>query len=114
MARFFEENFAAVALSGREAILAFIHRGDHVEPDGTPQVNVPESDPAAAVNDPAPDLRNGVQAVADIRPGDLLVSSPTPGHAMRSDDPQLGTVIGKALEALGHGTGTIRALVMMR
>lgn len=49
-----------------------------------------------------------------VRPGDLLTPSPTPGHAMRADDPRPGTVIGKALEGLEGGTGTIRVLVMLR
>jgi hypothetical protein len=49
-----------------------------------------------------------------IHRGDLLVSSPTRGHAMRADDPPAGTVIGKALEAFEGGTGTIRVLVMLR
>lgn len=49
-----------------------------------------------------------------IRPGDLLVSSPTAGHAMRGADPLPGTVIGKALEPLDTGTGAVRMLVMMR
>jgi hypothetical protein len=46
-----------------------------------------------------------------IRPGDLLISSPTPGHAMRADDPAPGAVIGKALAELENGVGVIRALV---
>jgi hypothetical protein len=46
-----------------------------------------------------------------VRPGDLLTASPTSGHAMRADDAPPGTVIGKALEALEAGTGTIRILV---
>jgi hypothetical protein len=49
-----------------------------------------------------------------IHEGDLLVSSPTPGHAMRSENPKQGTVIGKALESLEIGTGTIKVLVMLR
>jgi hypothetical protein len=49
-----------------------------------------------------------------IEPGDLLVSSPTPGHAMRADDPRTGTVIGKALEALETGTGTIAVMVTLQ
>lgn len=49
-----------------------------------------------------------------IRPGDLLVSSPTPGHAMRADDPRIGTVIGKALDALETGTGTIAVMVALQ
>ena len=49
-----------------------------------------------------------------IAVGDLLTTSPTAGHAMRTDDPQPGTVLGKALESLDAGTGTIRVLVMLR
>jgi hypothetical protein len=49
-----------------------------------------------------------------IWPGDLLVTSPTPGHAMRTDAPLPGTMVGKALEPLAEGTGTIRVLVMLR
>jgi hypothetical protein len=47
-----------------------------------------------------------------VYPGDLLVSSPTPGHAMRGSVPSPGTVVGKALEELTAGAGTIRILVM--
>jgi hypothetical protein len=49
-----------------------------------------------------------------VRPGDLLVTSDTPGHAMRDGDPGVGTVLGKALEALDSGTGTIRVLVTLQ
>ncbi len=49
-----------------------------------------------------------------IRPGDLLVTSATPGHAMRDEDPRVGTVLGKALEALDAGTGSIRVLVTLQ
>jgi hypothetical protein len=49
-----------------------------------------------------------------IHPGDLLVSSPTPGHAMRSEDPGVGTVIGKALDALPDGTGTIAVIITLQ
>ena len=48
-----------------------------------------------------------------IRPGDLLVSSDTPGHARRADAgtaPQ-GAVLGKAVEGLAAGTGLIRVWV---
>ena len=48
------------------------------------------------------------------RPGDLLTSTPTVGHAMRADAPQIGTVLGKALEPLETGTGLIKVLVMLR
>lgn len=48
-----------------------------------------------------------------IRPGDLLTTSSTPGHAKRVSDYQraLGAVIGKALTSLDMGTGLVRVLV---
>jgi type VI secretion system secreted protein VgrG len=49
-----------------------------------------------------------------IEIGDLLTSSPTPGHAMRASEPRAGTIVGKALEPLAHGIGKIRVLVMLR
>ena len=50
-----------------------------------------------------------------IVPGDLLVTSSTPGHAMRADgNPPVGTVIGKALEGLEAGVGVIRMLVILQ
>jgi hypothetical protein len=53
-------------------------------------------------------------AFGPIRRGDLLVASPNPGHAMRTDNPSQGTVLGKALEPFATGTGLIRVLVMLR
>ncbi len=49
-----------------------------------------------------------------IRAGDLLVASATPGRAMRADQPATGTVIGKAMEALEAGQGTIMMMVLNR
>jgi len=50
-----------------------------------------------------------------IRPGDLLVASATPGHAMRAGpNPPIGTVIGKALAGLERGTGIIQMLVVLQ
>ncbi len=51
-----------------------------------------------------------------IRPGDLLVSSSTPGHAMKGTDRarMLGAVVGKALEPLSEGKGTIQVLVTLQ
>jgi len=49
-----------------------------------------------------------------IRPGDLLTSSPTAGHAMRALETIPGTILGKALEPLDIGTGQIRVLLMLR
>ncbi|MBN2146757.1 MAG: hypothetical protein JW726_05180, partial [Anaerolineales bacterium] len=49
-----------------------------------------------------------------IRPGDLLVTSATPGYAMLGDDPAAGTILGKALGTLESGTGTILVLLMLQ
>jgi hypothetical protein len=49
-----------------------------------------------------------------IHPGDLLVSSTTPGHAMLATAAPPGTVIGKALQSLESGTGVIRVLLLSR
>jgi hypothetical protein len=52
-----------------------------------------------------------------IQPGDLLVSSSTPGHAMRAgNDPRPGTVVAKALGRLdaGRESGVIEVVVMLR
>jgi hypothetical protein len=52
----------------------------------------------------------------DIAVGDLLTTSPTPGHAMRCDDPVtcVGAIIGKALEPLEEDTGVILVLVTLQ
>jgi len=51
-----------------------------------------------------------------IAPGDLLVSSSMPGHAMKGTDRahMLGAVVGKALEPLREGTGLIHVLVTLQ
>jgi hypothetical protein len=51
-----------------------------------------------------------------IQAGDLLVSSPTPGYAMKADDKlmKFGAIIGKALGNLDHGTGTLPVLVALK
>jgi len=50
-----------------------------------------------------------------IRPGDLLVASSTPGHAMKAGpNPPQGTVIGKALEGLDEGTGVMKMLATLQ
>jgi hypothetical protein len=54
-----------------------------------------------------------------IRAGDLLVTSPTPRHAMRSTPLYVGeaelhrpgTLLGKAIEPLAEGTGEILVLL---
>lgn len=50
-----------------------------------------------------------------IKPGDLLVSSTTPGHAMKAGkNPPAGTVIGKALKQLDKDVGVVEVIVMMQ
>jgi len=51
-----------------------------------------------------------------IRPGDLLTTFSTPGHAMRaSDAPRApGAIIGKALAALDVGRGMIKILAVLQ
>jgi hypothetical protein len=51
-----------------------------------------------------------------IEVGDLLTTSPTPGHAMKAADPlkAFGTVIGKALRPLEGGQGLIPILVALQ
>ena len=39
---------------------------------------------------------------------------PRSGHAMRTESPLPGTVVGKALEPLEEGVGVIKVLVMLR
>ena len=50
-----------------------------------------------------------------IHPGDLLVTSATPGYAMYGgNNPPVGTILGKALGSLDSGTGVILVLVMLQ
>jgi hypothetical protein len=51
-----------------------------------------------------------------IEEGDLLVTSPIPGYAMKGTDrsKMLGAVVGKALESLPKGTGVIQVLVTLQ
>ncbi|MBE0636166.1 hypothetical protein IH601_09230 [Candidatus Bipolaricaulota bacterium] len=57
-----------------------------------------------------------------IQAGDLLVTSPTPGHAMKAEPLLLdtiplhrpGTILGKALESLSEGIGVIEVLVTLQ
>jgi hypothetical protein len=48
--------------------------------------------------------------------GDLLTTSPTPGHAMKADDPlkAFGSVIGKSLRPLKLGQGLIPILIALQ
>jgi hypothetical protein len=51
-----------------------------------------------------------------IEVGDLLTTSPTPGHAMAANDPlrAFGAVIGKALRPLAQGRGLIPILIALQ
>jgi hypothetical protein len=51
-----------------------------------------------------------------IEVGDLLTTSPTPGHAMKADDPikAFGSVIGKALRPIASGEGLIPILIALQ
>ncbi|MEA3309288.1 MAG: hypothetical protein U9Q70_07235 [Chloroflexota bacterium] len=50
-----------------------------------------------------------------IAPGDLLVASSIPGHAMKAGpNPPIGTIIGKALAGLASGVGVIQLLVTLQ
>jgi hypothetical protein len=51
-----------------------------------------------------------------IEIGDMLTTSPTPGHAMRVTDSgrAFGAVIGKALRPLAEGRGHIPILVALQ
>ena len=50
-----------------------------------------------------------------IQPGNMLVASAIPGHAMRAgENPSQGTVIGKALAGLQQGVGVIQMLVTLQ
>jgi len=52
---------------------------------------------------------------SSITAGDLLTSSPTPGHAMKAADPvkAFGAVIGKALLPLEAGRGLVPILIAL-
>jgi len=49
--------------------------------------------------------------LGEIRPGDLLSASATPGRAVRAPEAVPGTILGKALDPLPAGAGTIRILL---
>lgn len=53
---------------------------------------------------------------SEVEVGDLLTTSPTPGHAMKAADPNraFGAVIGKALQPLAEGRGLIPILIALQ
>jgi hypothetical protein len=84
---------------------------------------VVSSDPTIVVGESAQQERSYPLALAGIVPckviadepivpGDLLTTSQEPGFAMKALNPQVGTIIGKALESLEKGRGVINILVL--
>jgi hypothetical protein len=53
---------------------------------------------------------------APVETGDLLTTSPTPGHAMKASDPgrAFGAVLGKALGQMSSGQGLIQVLIALQ
>jgi hypothetical protein len=53
---------------------------------------------------------------ASVEVGDLLTTSPTPGHAMKAEDPfkAFGAVIGKALRPLESGQQLVPILIALQ
>jgi hypothetical protein len=51
-----------------------------------------------------------------IRRGDILVTSSTPGYAMRGTDRGRlpGAIVGKALQPLEMGKGTVEVLITLK
>lgn len=49
-----------------------------------------------------------------VEEGDILTTSSRPGYAMKATNPQVGTVLGKAMGTLESGTGTIEILVTLQ
>jgi hypothetical protein len=115
------------------------------KPNDTTVAGVISTQPGIALgsSDPELDLTNPTNGSADgnvplalvgrvpvkvsaengpIRPGDLLTTSSTPGHAMLAIPVEIngvsfylpGTIIGKALESLEAGTGVILVLITLQ
>lgn len=103
-----------IASGAYSTLVAGVVSGANGLPAGTIMGNLPGHEEAPPV---ALSGRVWVRCDASagaIRPGDLLTTSPTPGHAMRMADPArgVGAVIGKAMSALDQGeTGMVLVLV---
>lgn len=92
--------------SAADAAVAGVAAGPSVEVDGRIEVVLVETQHGVIRVD---------AASGSIRPGDLLVTSPLPGHAMRAPaGAPAAAIIGKALEGLESGQGTIRVLLGAR
>lgn len=60
--------------------------------------------------------QRSLRRTARVSIGDVLATSPSPGHAMKAGDPAkaFGAVIGKALGALKAGRGLVPILVVLQ
>jgi len=90
--------------STKPGVLATTHSGDQIAANEVPLAIV-------GIVPCKVSAENGA-----VAPGDLLVSSSTPGHAMKGTDRSrmLGAVVGKALEPLSEGKGVIQVLVTLQ
>jgi hypothetical protein len=95
------------------------HMGDTAADRGV--VGIVSGEPGQLYSGSAPLAQTGTivtcqvdATFAPIARGDLLASSPALGRAMKSPDGAPGTIVGKALESLESGTGTLKVLVMPR
>ena len=84
-----------------------------------PGLSLRQQDKLEAGQDVA--LTGRVYVLADasngaIRPGDLLTTSATPGHAMKASDSERarGAILGKAMTALSEGRGLVLVLVTLQ
>jgi hypothetical protein len=84
---------------------------------GETVVGIVAGEPGARWSDVAPLALSGtlVRCQVDaawgaVRPGDLIVASPSPGIGRRADNPAPGSAVGRALEGLDTGIGSILLL----
>jgi hypothetical protein len=91
--------------STQPGVVASTHRVDEALPNNEVPLAVVGIVPCKVTTENGP-----------ITVGDLLVTSSTPGHAMKGTDRgrMLGAVVGKALEPLPQGTGVIQVLVTLQ
>jgi len=91
--------------STQPGVVASMHRVDEALPNNEVPLAVVGIVPCKVTADNGP-----------VVPGDLLVTSSTPGYAMKGTDRgrMLGAVVGKALEPLKEGSGVIQVLVTLQ
>ena len=115
-------------LEAGDVVVADETKGETVKRTSTPYntavVGVVSSDPGILLSKNKGDVplalsgRVPIKVTAEngpIKPGDLLTTSNTPGHAMRCASRQecQGAIVAKSLGTLEAGTGKITALVML-